>query len=268
MLDDSFIITPDKFLSLASNWISRYDRNITFNSKDNIFFIKPDFIDEFFKDILPKINFPFKLITHDSDIPTPPDTKYNEILNNPFLIKWFGMNCHLIHPKLQPIPIGMANECWPHGNKNTMIKVIEQNNEKNNLIYCNFDPNTNIIDRYDAIKKLQNKTFIDFEFKKLDFESYLTKLSTYKYIISPPGNSIDCHRIWEAIYLKTIPVVLKSLPMVYFKDAPILFINDWDDITQDLLYEKYHVIKSKSTIKSDYIFYKNLILNTEKYNNE
>jgi hypothetical protein len=258
MLKDN-IITPDKFLSLSNNCMSRYTVDIKLTPERNIFFIKPDFLKEFITAVLPLINYNFILITHDSDIPV--TEEYNIILNNPFLVKWFGMNCHIIHNKLQPIPIGMANECWPHGDKDVILKVVNENNEKKNFVYCNFDINTNLKDRSYALSNLRKLTFIDFETQKLSFEDYIRKLSSYKYVISPPGNSVDCHRVWESMYVKTIPIVLKSIPMVNFKDSPILFIDDWSCLNEELLYNNYENILKRSNQKSDFLSYKDIITN-------
>lgn len=252
-----FIITPDKILSLATNYISRYGTKLTFDPSDNIFFIKSDYIDDFKNNVLDKINYKFILLTHDSDFPI--EEKHIEILENPNLVKWFGMNCHIIHKKLHPIPIGIANEIWPHGNKEILLKIKNENNNKLNFVYCNFDIKTNISERMHALSSLRNLPFIDFESRQLTFEEYLRKLSTYKYVISPPGNSVDCHRIWEAIYVGTIPICLKSIPLLSFKECPILFINKWSDITYDILYQRYSLIKEKSIEKSDFRYYSQII---------
>ena len=257
MNNTDFIITPDKLLSLASNYISRYGKKITYNPDENIIFLHGDNISLFARENLPNINYPFVLITHDADAPV--TTEHLPILNNPYLIKWFGMNCHVIHNKLQTIPIGIANEVWPHGNKETILKIINENNSKKNLVYCNFDPHTNINERSHAIQKIRHHDFIDFDFHKHSFEDYLRKLSTYKYVISPPGNSVDCHRIWESMYVGTVPIVLKDVPVVYFKDCPILFINSWEDLTSELLVSKYAGVSNKETYKSDFNYYKKLI---------
>ena len=257
-----FIITPDKFLSLASNYVSRYGKKITYDPKENIIFLHGDNMTLFMQDILPNINYKFTLITHDADAPI--TTDYLPILENHHLIKWFGMNCHIMHRKLQPVPIGMANECWPHGNKDTMLKIINKKNTKSNLAYCNFDPHTNIGERSHALSQLRECNFVDFDFAKHSYEDYLDKLSTYKYVISPPGNSVDCHRIWESIYVGTIPIVIKSIPMVFFKDCPILFVNDWNDVTQDFLNLNYKKTLYNEITKSDFRYYKQLIFKSSK----
>jgi len=260
--ESDFIITPDKVLSLATNYISRYGTKLTFKSEDNIFFIKSDFINDFKEKVLDKINYKFILLTHDSDFPI--EEKHYEILENPNLVMWFGMNCHIIHEKLYPIPIGMANEVWPHGNKETLLKIKNENNNKLNLVYCNFDIKTNVDERMHALLSLRDLPFIDFESKQLNFEEYLRKLSTYKYVISPPGNSVDCHRIWEAMYVGTIPICLKSIPLHTFKECPILFLNRWNDITREKLICNYRLVKEKSMERSNFKYYSKLILDLAK----
>ena len=74
------------------------------------------------------------------------------------------MNIDTIHPKLQPIPIGIANEKWPHGDKNILLKIINENNKKENLVYCNFDITTNYNKRNNTMIACKQHTYIDFEY--------------------------------------------------------------------------------------------------------
>ena len=174
---------------------------------------------------------------------------------------WYGMNIDTIHPKLQPIPIGIANEKWPHGDKNILLKIINENNKKENLVYCNFDITTNYDKRYNILKTLKTELYIDFELTKLSFEDYTRKLSSYKYVISPPGNSIDCHRIWEAIYLGVVPIVEDHPALDYYKDLPILIVKNFKDINKQLLIDSYNMIVDKNKEKSIIRHYKQLIYN-------
>lgn len=65
--------------------------------------------------------------------------------------------------------------------------------------------------------------------EKLPFKDYLTELAKSYFVISPNGNGIDCHKTWEALYLKTIPIVTKSINIDYYKNYPILIIENWRD---------------------------------------
>jgi len=251
------IITSDKFIDISHNIISRNKTYINHSPEKNVFFIKTDYLEFFASNILPQINYPFYIITHESDYAVPGNYEY--ILNHPLLIKWFGMNVHVLHDKLQPIPIGLACSIWPHGDIDALINTISKENKKEKLVYCNYRTSTNTSEREKALFSLQNKNFITFDFEQHSFKEYLDILSRYKYVISPPGNSVDCHRVWESIYLNTIPICLKSISMVYFKDCPILFVNDWNDITESLLAEKYDITFNKNREKSDFVFYKKML---------
>jgi hypothetical protein len=64
------------------------------------------------------------------------------------------------------------------------------------------------------------------------------------FIASPPGNGEDCHRTWEALYLRIIPVVKRSVMTEYFKSVglPMLLVDDWREMTswsEDYLSETY-----------------------------
>lgn len=261
MLKVDDIITPDKFISLAQNCLSeRRNSGIQLTPDRNIFFVKTDYLKQFYQQYLTYINHDFILITHDADNPINQD--YLPILENKFLKKWFGMNCHILHDKLQTIPIGVANECWPHGDKQAILDVANSNNKKTGLIYSNFDKNTNTSQRDDINNILNKLNGYNIETDKLPYKQYLEKLSTYKFVVSPPGNSVDCHRVWESIYVGTVPIVLKSVPMVYFKDCPIFFINQWEDLYEVDLENIYDTIRLRSNIKSKFSFYRNLIQQT------
>ena len=47
--------------------------------------------------------------------------------------------------------------------------------------------------------------------------------------ISPNGNGIDCHRNWESLYLKTIPIVTESVNINFYKSYPLLILKNWSD---------------------------------------
>ena len=76
----------------------------------------------------------------------------------------------------------------------------------------------------------------------MDYESYLKTLSTYKYSISPKGNGIDCHRTWEALYLNCIPIVESNSINELYEDLPVIIIEDWNNITEDIILRKFNEI--------------------------
>jgi len=257
----SEIISGNAFKEIADDYLDEEKTYLDLSKKPKIIFLKTDWIEIFKKKILPKIDYNFKLITHNADRSCPSGNL--DLLNDPRLIMWYGMNCDIqynVNSKLQPIPIGIANEKWPHGDKNILLNVINNSASKTKLCYSNFDVTTNPIRRPEIFKIIQTKTFVDIDNSKHNYNDYLTKLKTYKYVISPPGNSIDCHRIWEAIYLGTIPIVEKHSALNFFDDLPILFVDSFNNITQELLNDNYEQLNLRFNNKKMYFsYYSNLI---------
>jgi len=205
-----------------------------FQIKNNFVFVKTDYIREIYERFILKNNLNVNLITHNSDINI--DESYRDICDNKCIIKWYAQNVCYNHNKLISIPIGIANERiisndvtehFHYGAHNILKSVIDCNLDKTNLVYCNFNPNTNLIERMNCLNKIQKK--VHNEPTKLTYKEYLRKIATSYFVISPNGNGVDCHRHWEALYLKTIPIVTKSININFYKKYPFIVLNDWAD---------------------------------------
>jgi len=75
--------------------------------------------------------------------------------------------------------------------------------------------------------------------------SFYQLLSRYKFILSPRGAGLDCHRTWEAMYVGTIPIVLSSSIDSIYEGLPVLIIKSWDEITESFLERKYKELMDK-----------------------
>ena len=189
---------------------------------------------DIFLEYVEKINFKFDLITHNSDIGI--DKKhfpYSKKIKN-----WYGQNNHIGNNAVT-LPIGIARKKYDHGNTKLLSKLSE-NSFKDILVYKNFSIDTNAEDRL-KVDEITTKNGIKMSPCTLQ-EDYLNYISRSVFCISPPGNGIDCHRIWECLYLKCIPIVKYHHAFEQFKDLPILFIEDWNDVTTKFLKTKLSLI--------------------------
>lgn len=250
-------ITGNKFKSLA-NYVFDEQGFIKQSNPVNvpIYFVKIDLVNIFYQSYKPSSEF--ILITHNGDLGV--THEHLLILNDPFLIKWFAQNIHIQHPKLISIPIGIANEIWSHGDINTLDEIRNIDIQKNNLIYTNFDVNTNFTERTKCITAI-NKHDIRLTPKK-PFREYLIDLKSSYFCISPNGNGVDCHKHWESLYLKTIPIVTKSVNSLSYIGLPIFYIDSWESFDPNILtIETYNNIMTNFDINSlDMSYYKNSIL--------
>ena len=229
---------PDQLKN--TNTVIRDRSDFYLKSNENIVYVYGHEL--FFKEAFPEINKPIKLISHNTDYPV--DSKFIQYLDDDKLTHWYAQNAVLDHPKLTPAPIGIANKQWSHGNLDNLLSVINANHGKENIVYKNFDIGTNINVRrvIDQITNT-NKIFMDRNWPQTE---YLTRLSKSMFVISPPGNGIDCHRIWEALYVRTVPIVERSSAFRNFTNLPIMFIDRWEDITIDFLKTQIPLYYNKS----------------------
>ena len=97
------------------------------------------------------------------------------------------------------------------------------------------------------------------------FHEYIRGIKQSYFSFSPPGNGIDCHRIWECLYLGCVPIVLKNTTSFGdFIDLPILFIDDFAEVTKEFLEQqilKFHPFDPSSFNKLDLNYWKSLITN-------
>jgi len=173
---------------------------------------------------------PFILISHNSDQNIIDTEHTNTILNSPKLINWYSQNVCFRHPKLHMVPIGLANSMWPHGdlslfNNTEYLKSII----KLNRIFFNFNIHTNPKIRQPCFDILSN---IYRSLPNISPQENLIRLSTYEFCISPEGNGSDCHRLWEALYLKVVPIVLRTpfTETLLINKIPLVVLEKWEDL--------------------------------------
>jgi hypothetical protein len=152
-------------------------------------------------------------------------------------------NLFIVNKKLVPIPIGIANSMWGHGNLSIWKLILNKTNlsinTKPNNIYMNFTVNTNFIKRQLCLNIML--TYNIPNVPNTNYYNYLNLLSTYKFAICPEGNGIDTHRFWECLYLKTIPICLKNTVTLYYsKLFPIILLDKWDDLNLDNLNDNFY----------------------------
>lgn len=175
-------------------------------------------------------NNPFVLISGNSDENITENEKYLELANHSKIIMWYTQNLSIYHNKIKPLPIGIANSQWQHGNINLFENIIHNMPEKVNNIYFNFQVNTNSEKRYDCYNKLN--TYLDF-LPNINPTENFYRLATYKFCICPEGNGYDSHRIWECYYLKVVPIVLNNAFIQIIKkeyNIPLIILEDWNEI--------------------------------------
>ena len=179
------------------------------------------------------------------------------------VVKWFTVNPLLEDSKIQGIPLGVGQGA-PRDIFETNIYDIDN---KTNIAYVNWQDHT--LER-SRIKQ----AFVDFDphwativLEPKNYRDYLDELSKHVLVMCPAGNGTDCYRILESIYLGCIPIVKRSPTINYLDGLPLLVVDDWNEISQAFLKEKYTEIITGSEYsldKSKLSYWKKQIEETRK----
>jgi hypothetical protein len=112
---------------------------------------------------------------------------------------------------------------------------------KDKLLYFNFELHTTDIALYEehtSVRRSIFRTLIENGFQKTyskQMTGYLQELSEYQFCACPPGMGIDTHRVWEALMVGTIPIVLTSPLNELYTELPVVIVDSFEAITPETL---------------------------------
>ena len=174
---------------------------------------------------------PFTLITHNSDYNLLEEDPYiKSVLACPLLQCWWGQNLCFEHPKMRSLPIGIANSMWEHGRLE--YYNVPTTTKKTQFLYYNFGIQTNPEKRQVCADAL---SYLGPMLPMVPVKENIARLAKHRYCICPEGNGVDTHRLWEALYLGCIPIVLETpfiQALVHSMDnmLPIIVVKSWDHV--------------------------------------
>lgn len=134
--------------------------------------------------------------------------------------------------RVRALPIGLENAVL---NKNGRLDLyindmsLSAHESRSKTVLSSFHIETNPGVRAPIAKKFAQSRH-GFDGVRWKLGEYRQQLRDTLFVISPPGNGVDCHRTWEAMALGAVPVVLKSaIAPSISKDMPMLLVDNYDD---------------------------------------
>src|SRR6185437_6783751 len=52
----------------------------------------------------------------------------------------------------------------------------------------------------------------------------------YRFHIAVTGNGLDTHRLWEVLYLGSVPIVMTSVLDKLYENLPVLIVQSWHQV--------------------------------------
>lgn len=244
-------------------------------------YIKACHLNFFFNELLPQLQNPIVLVSGDSDIETVTEHQHFLNSDKLFHWFTQNCGLSGILPKVTRIPIGIDNPIFTklskrigflllnlkrfHPFRSTLINELGNQSElckveaamlpvanKPLKVLCTFHQferlrKPNLYEekrspRLEAYLSLYNNPDCFFLEHRLPQLSYWQIHQHFSFEVSPHGKGLDCHRTWESLFLRTIPIVKSSsLDELYqSEEFPVVIVNDWREITSDNLRKWHH----------------------------
>jgi len=153
--------------------------------------------------------------------------------------------------KVVPAPYGIQRRMTPQDDhierlENAMKTVVSASESK--LLYVNHNDNSHP-ERLGIKDLFRDEYWANVDEKRVDYYHFLLNLANHKFIVCPRGNAIDCHRNWEVLYMRRVPV-MKTDPYLLelYKDLPVLWVNDYKDIDEELLKVNNYLYEEAQTM--------------------
>jgi hypothetical protein len=182
-------------------------------------------------------NFPnmrFIIFTNLEDTPTD-EYIFDAIPDNVLCISAVNAIAH--GGKVTPAPYGLQRAMNPEDNRISVITnfIKFPSVESLSLLYVSHNDSSSS-ERMGIKDLFRDKDWAIVDESRSSYSEFLGKMNRSKFMICPRGNAIDCHRNWEVLYMRRVPVMKRHPYLeVLFKDYPVLFVNDYSEVTEEFL---------------------------------
>lgn len=159
-------------------------------------------------------------------------------------------NAVIFGGKVRPMPHGLERKMYTgYQHHEILKKYMEIDTTPSNLLFVCHREDTGA--RKQLRPMFQNKTWATVA-PKLDYEPYLQGIKDHKFVLCPSGNGIGSARNWETLYMRRVPV-LEDHPYKreVFKDFPVLYVNDYSEVTEELLIKNEVLYEKAQTFNMD-----------------
>jgi len=174
---------------------------------------------------------------------------FERIPKNVLKIYVSSANIH-INEIVRPFPFGLPRKVSQNDNRlNIIEEYINKVESPQNLLYINHSIGSNIF-RNQVNNYFKQFDWCDIQTPKSigddDYKNYLEEIKKSFYVLSVDGNAknCDCYRVWETIYMKRVPVLIKNKNFEeLFQNIPVLLVDSYNTITKEFLESNIHIFE-------------------------
>jgi len=230
------------YQAAKQSYCSRYENGIHFVptalQEDDLVFLNLDMFDDFMRilESAPQPVAKFILMTQNAD------TSFSKLhleRLQPYVRKIYAINDTTDDDSLvRTIPIGWNDQTAQ------ILSQFPTSCPKEHLLYMNFLITTNPPKRQLCYDTFVGKPYV-LEENGVSKEQFHDSLCRSCYVLSPEGTGIDCHRVYESLYVGTIPILKRTESEKmnrFYETLPVLLCDEWSEISESYLRERYDAL--------------------------
>ena len=240
---------------LRSPWLSRFDwildahLEADFWGSDQHFltkqrrtprtvFVKASLIELFIRHVLPTISHRILLYLGNDDLPL---SAYGEhirkIVAHPIVHQVFAENRDIDIEDIIAMPLGIHPREMLQANSVLELQKIAENvnpDRKRNKVFGAWGDKKHVLhgrsDREKMRQFMQSHPDACDYFAHLPLHEFWRSMSGYRFMLSPWGHVHDSAKTFEALIVKTIPIILSGPYSHAYRDLPVVVIDDLEEI--------------------------------------
>mgnify|MGYP007083423338 CR=1 FL=1 len=148
----------------------------------------------------------------------------------PKIEHWYARNLLVEDLMVSPLPIGiLVNRA-----KLQFMQETYGKGEKRMRLYANFEINSNHGERdvaHSFAKRFPGAKVLPGDRHYASFQEYILDVRDSRYVLCPPGSGLDTWRLWETLYMGSVPIVKRSPMTEYYADLyPMVLIDFWEEL--------------------------------------
>ena len=161
-----------------------------------------------------------------------------------------AVNAITHNDKVIPAPYGVQRRMNPSDDRIEQLTQYMEHvpSKPRGLLYVSHNESSSV--KRMGIKSLfYDKDWAEVNEQRVPYNIFLYNLSGSKFMICPIGNAIDCHRNWEVLYMRRVPIMTRD-PYLQklFENYPVLFVDKYSDVTEELLLANDHLFQKAQTM--------------------
>lgn len=166
---------------------------------------------------------------------------------------WFAINNQSLDSRVTTLPLGLTNDTDESpihrifGNQEVLRQVLAEPKPTTsvNWVYLNLAMTHPSRQRIWQLFHHQSWVTVGINEASLSGrQAFLRAIRQHEFCLCPRGNGLDTHRLWETLYVGSIPIVEYDPAYHAFRDLPIYFIQDW---ATDVTLEQLQAVKVEMT---------------------